>query len=173
MVRRAKPRPVALDHNFPEPILKQLLRFMPEVAFHWIREIGPHFSELDDHDLVYELHRVGFSVMVTDDYKLRHDPRVLVAVEETRMSLLTIQGVSDDPVLATGVLLRDLMPILRGDVAKGLIYKVRPTTTRGQRARMLAEKLQDGASFDELRRRYGRPFSERSRYPDGDFRRIA
>lgn len=67
MASRASPRPVALDHNFPEPVLKQVLRFMSEVAFHWIREIGTHFSDMDDHDLVYELHRAGFSVMLADD----------------------------------------------------------------------------------------------------------
>lgn len=172
MVGQGRPRPVALDHNFPEPILRPLLKFMPEVQFHWIREIGPHFSELEDHDLVYELHRVGFSVMVSDDYKLRRDPRVLVAVEQTRMSLLTIQGVGEDPLLATGVLLRDLLPLLRSDIPKGLIYKLKPSAPRGQRAQNLAEDLPGGFTFEELTKRHGRPFAERGRYDEGDPRRV-
>ena len=135
MVDRGAVRPVALDHNFPKPIVERIDRFLPEVDFFWIRDIDPAMAELDDHDLVYELHRVGFGVMVTADAKLRRDPRVLVAVGQTRLTILVIERAADDPILATGVLLRDLVPVLRRDIAKGLVYSVRPTTPRERRAR--------------------------------------
>jgi hypothetical protein len=172
MRRKGDPRPVALDHNFPETIVRAVMPYMPEVRFRWVREIDERLPDLDDHDLVYELHRVGFSVMVSDDYKLRSDPRVLVAVEQTRMTLLTIEGAGDDPILATGVLLRDLMPVLRGDIPKGMIYKIKPTTLRGVRARKLADELEDGKTYEDHQHEHGRPFISRNRYPEGDPRRV-
>jgi hypothetical protein len=168
----SRPRPVALDHNFPEPIVRTIEPYLPEVRSHWIRHVDGRLSDMEDHDLVYELHRVGFSVMVTGNYKMRIDPRVLVAVEQTRMSLLTIQGAGDDPVLATGVLLRDLLPILRGDVHKGLLYKIRPTRVRGDRARDLVASLPGAPRVDDLVRQYGRTAADRQRYPEGDPRRF-
>ncbi len=64
--------PVALDHNFPEPLLRDVARWMPEFAFHWIKNLPPHdLNRLEDHDLVYELHRRAFPVMATNNHKTR------------------------------------------------------------------------------------------------------
>ena len=33
--------PVALDHNFPQPLRGGVARWMPEFAFHWIKGLPP------------------------------------------------------------------------------------------------------------------------------------
>lgn len=76
--------PVALDRNFPEPLLGGVVRWMPEFDFHWIKDQPPgELNELEDHDLVYELNRRAFPVMATNNHKMLDDQRVLVAIEQT------------------------------------------------------------------------------------------
>ena len=112
--------PVALDHSFPEPLLRDVAGWMPEFAFHWIKNLPPHdLNRLEDHDLVDELHRRAFPVMATNNHKMLDDQRVLVAIEQTRLTVVAIEGAGDDPVFATGVLLRDLRDILKGNAPQG------------------------------------------------------
>lgn len=172
------PRPVALDHNFPEHV-RALARLMPEVTLRWVRDLprapdGTALPDLDDHDLIFELHRMGFGIMATNNYKMAQDARVLVAIDQTRMTLLTIQGAGDDPILATGVLLRDLVPIARSDVHKGAIYPAKSSSIRPQYSRALLAKRSEelGTTVAELVGDHGRPFTERSRFPPGDPRRV-
>lgn len=124
-------RRVALDHNFPRNILDTLERFIPEVSLVPIRTIGQEIdvelAELEDHDLVYELARQRWPIMVTANYKMLLDASVLVALHDTKLTLFSIEGVGDDPVLATGALLRDLLPAIRKLSAKGQVFRSRPT----------------------------------------------
>ena len=44
--------PVALDHSFPEPLLRDVARWMPASGFHWIKNQPPHdLNRLEDHVL--------------------------------------------------------------------------------------------------------------------------
>lgn len=160
-------RRVALDHNFPEPILKTVAPWLPEVELRWIREIDPGFPDLEDHDLLYALRRTGFAVLVTGNWKMVRDARVLVALVETRSMLLTIQGGGDDAILATGVLLRDLTPALRANVARGQVLSVRPTAPRPRRARDLLTAIaeQQATTTEDLLRLHGRSLQQRQRPP--------
>lgn len=54
------PRPVALDHNFPEPILGCVIPWLPEVDFAWVRTIGPGLGDVEDHELLYALREHGY-----------------------------------------------------------------------------------------------------------------
>lgn len=69
-------RPVALDHNFPEPILRCVNRYIPEVDFSWVRDIDPSLLRVDDHALLYELRDRGYSIVVTNNWKMENDVRV-------------------------------------------------------------------------------------------------
>jgi hypothetical protein len=42
---------------------------------------------------------------------MENDVRVVVAVHRTRFTLLTLRKAGDDMVFATGVLLRDVVPV--------------------------------------------------------------
>ena len=41
-------------------------------------------------------------MLVTNNWKMENDARVLVALERTRMSLLTLMKAGDDAIFATG-----------------------------------------------------------------------
>lgn len=56
-----------------------------------------------------------------------NDASVLVALHDTKLTLLAIEGVGDDAILATGALLRDLLPAIRKLTAKGQVFRSRPT----------------------------------------------
>lgn len=146
------PRPVALDHNFPEPILDCVRPWLPEVDLAWVRSIGPGLGDVDDHELLYALRERGYPVLVTNNWKM--DARVLVALERTRMSVLTLRKAGDDAIFATGVLLRDLVPLLRTQAPRGQIFRASPSRIQPRRARALLERVaeQQGTSAEQLLR---------------------
>lgn len=151
-------RPVALDHNFPEPILRCVDPWIPEVDFAWVRDIDPSLEDAEDHELIYELRARDYPVMVTNNWKMENDPRVLVAVEQTRLSLLTLKKAGDDAIFATGVLLRDLVPLLKSEVARGQIFRASPSKVRPRRARELLGRFAEdrGVEVEEFIRDLGR-----------------
>lgn len=163
--------PVALDHNFPEPLLRGVARWLPEFSFSWIKDLPPgDLNELEDHDLVYELHQRAFPMMVTNNHKMLDDKRVLVAIEQTRLTVVAIEGAGDDPVFATGVLLRDLRDVLKANTPQGMYVRIKPSRVTLKRARKrLTDEL--GSDWDEAEVDLGRPFSDRQPYPPGhDYR---
>jgi transposase len=148
------PRPVALDHNFPEPILACVTPWLPEVELAWVRSIGPGLGDVEDHELIYALREHGYPVLVTNNWKMENDARVLVALERTRMSLLTLKKAGDDAIFATGVLLRDLVPLLSTHVPRGQIFRASPSRIQPRRALALLERVaeQQGTSAEQLLR---------------------
>lgn len=163
------PRPIALDHNFPEPIVQAVEHWLPELVFHWIKDLPGKLNRLEDHDLIYELHRRGFPIMVTNNHRMLDDERVLVAVELTRVTVVAIERAGDDPVLATGVLLKDLPKILAADHHKGLYFRVRPSSPKPKRAR---DRLVELGYDNQHVRDSGLPYADRKPYPPGDSRRV-
>ena len=136
----------------------------PEFAFHWVKDLPPgDLNELEDHDLVYELHRRGFPVMVTNNHKMLDDARVLVAIEHTRLTVVAIQAAGDDPIFATGVLLRDLTDVISRNTPQGMYVRVKPARIRLQRALARLEKL--GLDWSEARHDLGLPYAQRTPYP--------
>ena len=73
--------------------------------------------------------------MATNNHKMLDDQRVLVAIEQTRLTVVAIEGAGDDPVFATGVLLRDLRDILKGDTPQGMYVRIKPSRVRLKRAK--------------------------------------
>lgn len=47
-------RQIAVDHNFPEPVLASVDRWLKDVEFHHLRHIDPALAELQDHELIYD-----------------------------------------------------------------------------------------------------------------------
>jgi hypothetical protein len=96
----------------------------------WVRDIGAELPTLDDDALIHALARHGHSVLVTSDYHKLDDPAVLVALHLTRVTLFAIEKAGHDPLIATGVLLKDLLPALRKGSPRGQVYRTRPTALR-------------------------------------------
>lgn len=75
----AAPTTLALDHNFPEPILNALETFMVDSRLVPIRRIDQRLPDLDDRQLVIALHQLGYQGLVTNNYKMLKNPTELVA----------------------------------------------------------------------------------------------
>ena len=116
-----------LDHNFPEPILKSLDAFMPDVELIPIRRIHPRLPELGDRPLILTLSKLGYTALITNNYKMLRNPLELAAVLHTNLNVVAIEGVGHDPLRATGGLLLDLPTIIkRLDPSKAQIFRIKP-----------------------------------------------
>lgn len=94
---------LAMDHNFPEPLLQELSPWIPEVEFHWLRDIHPELAHLDDRKMIIALHQLGWVGLVTNNYKMLSIPTELAAILKTKIGFFCIEGTGDDPVRAAGV----------------------------------------------------------------------
>ena len=125
----AKPKPVrlALDQNFPIPILAALAEFIVDIELVPLRKIDPRLSSLDDRTLVVALRQLGFPGLVTNNYKMLKNPKELAAIIATKLTVFAIEGVGDDPIRATGALLLDLPGALkRMDSRRAQVFWMRP-----------------------------------------------
>lgn len=153
---------VALDHNFPDALLRTLAGYLPEADLQPLRTIDTRLITLDDDALVVALRQLGIGVLVTNDRMLR-DAATLVAIEQARMTLFAIEGVGDDPIRATGALLLDLPAALRKLAPdRPQIFRSRPRAPAPEEPRTFLERLtrSSGRSVEDLRAAYGRSFAE-------------
>jgi hypothetical protein len=122
------PRPhLALDHNFPTPILNALRAYIVDVDLVTLREIDERLPALDDRSLVIALHQMKFPGLVTNNYKMLKNPRELAAIMATKLTVFAIEGVGHDPIRATGALLLDLPGALkRMDSRRPQVFWMRP-----------------------------------------------
>ena len=122
-----RPVRLALDQNFPMPILAALAEFIVDIELIPLRRIDPRLSSLDDRTLVVALHQLGFPGLVTNNYKMLKNPKELAAIVATKLTVFAIEGVGDDPIRATGALLLDLPGSLkRMDSRKAQVFWMRP-----------------------------------------------
>ena len=116
---------IALDVNFPEPILRCLAEFMPDIELVPLRTIDVGLTELDDRELMIALQQEGFDWLVTNNYKMLRNPQELAAILATRVTVFAIEGTGDDPLRATGALLLDLPGALKR-ARTGQVFWSRP-----------------------------------------------
>lgn len=122
----AAPITLALDHNFPEPILAALDEFMIDIRLVPIRRIDDRLPDLDDRQLVIALHQLGYRGLVTNNYKMLKNPTELAAILKTKLTVLAIEGVGHDPLRATGALLLDLPGAARKMTTQSGVFWLRP-----------------------------------------------
>ena len=149
------PLDLALDQNFPEPILDALGRFIVDIRLIPLRRIDPRLPSLEDRELLIALHQLGYRGLVTNNYKMLKNPRELAAVIATRLTVFAIEGVGHDPLRATGALLLDLPgAVRRMHEVPGRVFWLRPRQAAPQEAwelfQALAKRRRQGA--DELYR---------------------
>ena len=122
-----RPIRLALDQNFPTPILAALADFIVDIELIPLRKIDQRLSTLDDRTLVIALRQLGFEGLVTNNYKMLKNPKELAAIVATKLTVFAIEGVGDDPIRATGALLLDLPGALkRMDSRKAQVFWMRP-----------------------------------------------
>ena len=152
-----RPRRLALDQNFPTPILAALADFIVDIELIPLRKIEPRLSTLDDRTLVVALHQLGFEGLVTNNYEMLKNPKELAAIIATKLTVFAIEGVGDDPIRATGALLLDLPgALMRIDSRKAQVFWMRPRNPMPEDPMALFQRAADhqhrdaGALFAEL-----------------------
>jgi hypothetical protein len=105
---------LALDHNFPRPIIDVVMKLVPEADLLPLQTFndGGMLATLPDWKLLVALHRkpdVHGLVSMDEDFKSK--PKELVTLRQTRLSAVVVSGVGHDPVRATGLVLHKLPQI--------------------------------------------------------------
>lgn len=101
---------LALDQNFPTPIIRALQASIVEVELRAVFEIDPRLSRLDDWELLLALyhHPGGYAGMITTDARMLSQAKEVAVLQQTGLSLIVADGAGHDPVRATGLVLTHL-----------------------------------------------------------------
>jgi hypothetical protein len=108
-----KRRLFALDHNFPQPILGAMTDALPQAELVPVRDIDPSFADLDDWQLLRELHRHerSWDGMITNDDSMLSLPKEMTVLSQTGLTLVVAKGEGHNPIRAVGTLLCHLTHI--------------------------------------------------------------
>lgn len=110
---------LALDQNFPTPLIKAAKPWLGAIELRHTFEIDPRLSVMDDWELLIALlhHPDGYAGVVTSDGRMLGQARELAALQQTGLSLVVAEGSGHDPVKATGLVLTHITHIA-GQIAK-------------------------------------------------------
>src|SRR4051794_37539488 len=117
-------RLLALDHNFPQPIVEVLVDvFEPDADLVPIGDIDARMPDLEDWQVLLALyhHDRAFDGLVTTDSGMVQLPRELAVLMQTKLTLIVTLAAGHDPIKATGLLFSHLAGIcnrIQGDVAQ-------------------------------------------------------
>lgn len=104
---------LALDENFPVPILECIQAYLVGLRLMPVQRIDPHLRGLSDRELILALHLLGWTGLVTNDKRMLSNPATLAALIHTKLTLFAVEGLGHDPVRATGAILLDLQGALK------------------------------------------------------------
>ncbi len=97
---------LALDHNFPAPVLKAFGVMVPHVELVPIADIDEGLAEVDDWELFVALHRrEQWDGLVTNDEALLSLPKEMTVLSQTNLTLVVAAGEGHNPIRAVGLLL--------------------------------------------------------------------
>jgi len=118
---------VALDENFPLDLIRKLGDVIPGAELRSVYEIDERFEGLDDWQVVVALYRRNWQVLATSDFRMANEARSLMAVDQTRMTLVAVEGLGHNSVRATGALLLELPAMVKKYVAdRPQVFRWRP-----------------------------------------------
>jgi hypothetical protein len=121
------PLDLALDQNFPEPVLDALARFVPEVRLVPLRRIHQALPDMPDRQLLLALDKLGWAGLVSNNYKMLQNPSEVAAMLQTKLTMFMIEGLGHDPIRAAGAVLLDLPSAVRRRVdGKAQVFWMRP-----------------------------------------------
>ena len=114
----AMPLRLALDQNFPTPLIEAIRGYLPpEVELSHLGVIDRRLSDLPDRRLFLALAQLGFDGLVTNNYKMLDVPAEIAAILKTRAVVVAVEALGHDPIRAVGALLLEL---------PGLPSRIRP-----------------------------------------------
>jgi hypothetical protein len=145
---------LALDQNFPTPLIGAVTDYLPaDIELKSLRRIDARLSELDDRTLFLALHHLGWHGLVTNNYKMLDVPAELAAIVRTQAVVVAVEGLGHDPLRAVGALLLELPGLPRRVIPRRsnvfrLAYRRRLAEDARTRFQLVAERR--GRATNEL-----------------------
>lgn len=101
-----------LDHNFPEIVTT--VKWPPSIELSQLKALDSRLiSGLEDWQVLLALHqRGGIDAFVTQDVRILSSPTEVTILCQLSLSLVVVEGVAENPIRATGVLMAHLEPIV-------------------------------------------------------------
>jgi hypothetical protein len=110
---------LALDQNFPKPLLKDLRPWLPkEVELTHVGDIDKRLSSKSDRELIIALHQLGFDGLVTNNWRMLNIDSEIAAIVATNAVIVAMRKMGDDAIRPAGALLLELAG-LPGRVEEG------------------------------------------------------
>jgi hypothetical protein len=114
------PLRLALDQNFPTPLIEGIRQFLPaDLQLTSLHRINPALSELSDRELFIALSQLDLEGLITNNDKMLDVPEEIAAIVATKSVVVAVEGLGQDPIRAVGALLLEL-PGLAGRVRPGV-----------------------------------------------------
>jgi hypothetical protein len=138
----------ALDHNFPQPVLGAMSMALPNVELVPVRDIEPTFADLNDWELLRELHRHPrpWDGLITNDDAMLSLAKEMTVLSQTGLTLVVAKGEGHNPIRAVGILLCHLTHICHHTVrGTAQIWKLRVAQKNGDPARDYLEVIAEKA----------------------------
>jgi hypothetical protein len=90
---------LALDQNFPKPLLEDLQRWLPtEVEVVHITDIDSRLSPLSDRELIIALRQLGFDGLVTNNWRMLNIDSEIAAIIATNSVVVAMKKMGDDAI---------------------------------------------------------------------------
>ena len=136
---------LALDQNFPIPLVDAIAEFLPaELELKRLYVIDPRLSRLGDRSLFLTLSHLGWDGLVTNNHKMLNVPAELAAIIRTQAVVVAFEGLGDDPLRAAGALLLELPGLANRVVARqSNVFRIAHTRRAPQNGRDLFGRVAD------------------------------
>lgn len=100
---------LALDQNFPLPLLTSMARWIPpDIDLVHLTQIDTRLSDVSDRELFIALHQMGWDGLVTNNWRMLNIEHEIAAIVKTKATVVAMKGMGDDPIRPAGALLMEL-----------------------------------------------------------------
>jgi hypothetical protein len=100
---------LALDQNFPLPLLESVRPWLPsEITLRHLTEIDERLCDLSDRRLFIALYQLGWDGLVTNNWRMLNLSTEVAAIVSTKATVVAMKGMGDDPIRPAGALLMEL-----------------------------------------------------------------
>jgi hypothetical protein len=105
----------ALDHNFPDPIVRVLAEYQSDAELVRIDQINPRLADVDDWELLLALHHHDrpWDGLITTDSSMVNQGLELATLIHTKLTLVVAAESGHNPVKASGLLFAYLAGICK------------------------------------------------------------
>ena len=143
-----------LDQDFPDPVIPTL----PDIDLHPLRRVHPDLTrDHEDWEVLREVkRRGGADGLITLDAGMLNQPKEMVVLRQTRLTLVVFRNTNNDPFVAAGLLMVHAPQIVKQlDRRKAQLWVLAkpPTTPDNLWARIGALARHQSLSADALMRR--------------------